>query len=82
MWVIHTWPTVLHRVLEKKEPLRKGAEDDGVSHETRRRVVRAARCGSKASLRTERPSSHHNLPEKIMPREQRQSEKVHACCMH
>ncbi len=41
MWVIHTWPTVLHRVLEKKEPLRKGAEDDGVSHETRRRVVRA-----------------------------------------
>src|SRR2546421_4483898 len=38
------WPTVLHRVLEKKEPLRKVAEDYGVSHETRRRVVRAARC--------------------------------------
>src|SRR2546421_8633661 len=53
------WPTVLHRVLEKKEPLRKVAEDDGVSHETRRRVVRAARCGSKASVRTERPRSHH-----------------------
>ena len=38
------WPTVLHRVLEKKEPLRKVADEYGVSHETIRRVVRAARC--------------------------------------
>jgi hypothetical protein len=37
------WPTVLHRVLEKKEPLRKVANDYGVSHETIRRTVRAAR---------------------------------------
>jgi hypothetical protein len=38
------WSTVLHRVLEKKEPLRKVADEYGVSHETIRRVVRAARC--------------------------------------
>ena len=55
------WPTVLHRVLEQKEPLRKVAEDDGVSHETRRRVVRAVRCASKASLRTDLPRSQHKL---------------------
>src|SRR6266566_3625315 len=61
MWVIHTWPTVLHRVLEKKEPLRKVAEDDGVSHETIRRVVRAARCSSKAGVRTDLPRSQHRF---------------------
>ena len=32
------WPTVLQRVLEKKEPLRTIANDSGVSHETIRRV--------------------------------------------
>lgn len=37
------WPTVLHRVLEKKEPLRQVAEDFGVSHETIRRKVHAVR---------------------------------------
>ena len=36
------WPTVLKRVLEKKEPLRKVAVDYGVSRETIRRMVRAA----------------------------------------
>jgi len=33
----------LKRVLEKKESLRNVADDSGVSHETIRRVVRAAR---------------------------------------
>jgi len=37
------WPTVLYLVIEKKEPLRKVADDYGVSHETIRRKVRAAR---------------------------------------
>ena len=37
------WQMVLQRVLEKKEPLRNVADDDGVSHETIRRLVRAAR---------------------------------------
>jgi hypothetical protein len=37
------WLTVLHRVFEKKEPLRKVADDFGVSHETIRRMVRAVR---------------------------------------
>ncbi len=41
---------MLHRVLEKKESLRNVADDSGVSHEAIRRVVRAARCGSKASV--------------------------------
>jgi len=36
-------PTVVHRVLEKKEPLRKVADDYGVSFETIRRMVRAVR---------------------------------------
>ena len=36
------WPTVLHRVLEHKESLRRVADDYGVSHETIRRMVRAA----------------------------------------
>ncbi|OLE50854.1 MAG: hypothetical protein AUG51_25895 [Acidobacteria bacterium 13_1_20CM_3_53_8] len=39
------WPTVLQRVLEKKESLRNVADDSGVSHERLRRLVRAARCG-------------------------------------
>ena len=33
------WPTVLHRVVEKKEPLRTVAEAYGVSHETIRRII-------------------------------------------
>src|SRR6266566_9156935 len=37
------WPMVLCRVLEKKEPLRKVADDYGVSHETIRRMVCAVR---------------------------------------
>ena len=53
------WPTVLKRVLEKKASLRHVADDSDVSQETIRRVVRAVRCGSKASVRTERPNSHH-----------------------
>ena len=36
------WPTVLHRVLEQKEPLRTVAAEYGVSHETIRRIIRAA----------------------------------------
>src|SRR5207244_12319024 len=54
------WPTVLRRVLEKKASLRNVADDSGVSQETIRRVVRAARCGYKASLRTDRPRSQHS----------------------
>jgi hypothetical protein len=37
------WPAVLHRILEKKEPLRKVEDDYGVTHETIRRLVRAVR---------------------------------------
>jgi len=44
------WPMIIHRVVEKNEPLRTVAAASGVSHETIRRVVRAARCGSKASV--------------------------------
>ena len=47
---------MLQRVLEKKESLRKVADDYGVSQETIRRVVRAARCGYKADVRTDMPS--------------------------
>jgi hypothetical protein len=36
------WPTVLHRVLEQKEPLRTVAAGYGVSHETIRRLIGAA----------------------------------------
>jgi hypothetical protein len=43
------WPTVQHRVLEDKEPLRKVADDYGVSYETVRRVVLAARKQSSTS---------------------------------
>jgi hypothetical protein len=53
------WPTVLHRGLEKKESLRNVADDSGVSQETIRRVVRAARRGYKASVRTDMPRSQH-----------------------
>jgi hypothetical protein len=37
------WPNVLRRVTENEEPLREVAEDYGVSHETVRRTVQAAR---------------------------------------
>jgi hypothetical protein len=37
------WPTVLQRVLENKESLRKVADDYGISHETIRRLIRATR---------------------------------------
>lgn len=36
------WPKVIRRVVENQEPLRKVANDYGVSYETVRRVVRAA----------------------------------------
>jgi len=36
------WPTVLHRLVEQKEPLRTVAVAYGVSHETIRRLIRAA----------------------------------------
>src|SRR6266700_7665149 len=36
------WPTLLRRVLEKKEPLRQLADESHVSHETIRRVILAA----------------------------------------
>ncbi|WP_157506384.1 hypothetical protein [Ktedonobacter racemifer] len=36
------WPTVVRRVIDNQEPLRKVAENYGVSHETIRRTVRAA----------------------------------------
>ena len=42
------WPVVLRRVVENQEPLRKVATDYGVSHETIRRTVRAARQRGKA----------------------------------
>ncbi|HZT99029.1 MAG TPA: hypothetical protein VFA10_05185 [Ktedonobacteraceae bacterium] len=37
------WPTVLRRVVENQEPLRQVARDYGVSYETIRRIIRAAR---------------------------------------
>jgi hypothetical protein len=42
------WPTVLRRVVENQEPLRKVADDYGVSYETVRRTVLAARKQGKA----------------------------------
>jgi len=33
------WPTVLHRVVKQKEPLRTVAAAYGVSHETIRRIM-------------------------------------------
>jgi len=41
------WPTVLRRVIEHQEPLRKVADDYGVSYETIRRIVLAARKQSR-----------------------------------
>ncbi|HEU5381625.1 MAG TPA: hypothetical protein VFV38_39895 [Ktedonobacteraceae bacterium] len=35
------WPSVVRRIIDNQEPLRKVAEDYGVSHETVRRTVRA-----------------------------------------
>ena len=42
------WPMVLRRVVENQEPLRRVADDYGVSYETVRRTVIAARQQSKA----------------------------------
>ena len=42
------WPTVLRRVVENQEPLRQVADDYGVSYETIRRIVIAARKQEKA----------------------------------
>ena len=42
------WPTVLRRVVENQEPLRRVADDYGVSYETVRRTVKVARQQSKA----------------------------------
>ncbi len=36
------WPSVIRRVIDNQEPLRKVAEDYGVSYETVRRVVKVA----------------------------------------
>ncbi len=36
------WPMVIHRIVEQKEPLRTVAAAYGVSHETIRRLIRAA----------------------------------------
>ena len=33
------WPLIMHRVLEDNEPLRKVADEYGVSHETIRRIM-------------------------------------------
>ncbi len=49
------WPTVLRRVLEKKEPLRQLADEYHVSHETIRRVIRAA---PKEHVQHESPLDH------------------------
>ena len=42
------WQIVLHRI-DQGEPLRKVASDYGVSYETVRRVIQAARAGMKSS---------------------------------
>ena len=42
------WQTVLHRI-DKGEPLRNVAGDYGVSYETVRRVIQAARTGMESS---------------------------------
>lgn len=36
------WPTVVRRVVDNQEPLRKVADDYGVSHETVRRTIHTA----------------------------------------
>jgi len=33
------WPMVIHRVVENDEPLRKVADEYGLSHETIRRLI-------------------------------------------
>ncbi len=76
------WPTVLHHVLEKKESLRNVADDYGVSHETIRRVVHAARCGSKASVRTDLPRSQHKSePGQVINQENRSVGKRLKSCL-
>ncbi len=42
------WPTVLRRVLDNQEPLRKVADEYGVSYETVRRTILAARKAQRA----------------------------------
>jgi len=42
------WPMVLRRVIENQEPLRRVADDYGVSYETVRRTVMVARQQSTA----------------------------------
>ncbi len=37
------WPTIVSRVIENSEPLRKMARDYYVSYESMQRVIRAAR---------------------------------------
>lgn len=41
------WPTVLRRITENQEPLRKVADDYHVSHETIRRIVHKAQKQSR-----------------------------------
>jgi hypothetical protein len=40
---VSEWPNVVRRVVENREPLRKVADDYGVSYETVRRVVKTVR---------------------------------------
>jgi Helix-turn-helix domain len=54
------WPTVLQRV-ENHESYRKVAAAYGVSRETVRGLVHAARCGSQAVFSTETPPNQHTL---------------------
>jgi translation initiation factor 2 gamma subunit (eIF-2gamma) len=42
IYPLSEWPTVLGRVLEKKEPLPQVADESHVSHETIRRVMLTA----------------------------------------
>jgi hypothetical protein len=50
------WPTVVHCVVEKKEPLRTVAVAYGVSHETIRRIIHAA-----TKERVQQETQLHNL---------------------
>jgi hypothetical protein len=50
------WPTIVHRVVEQKEPLRTVAAAYGVSHETIRRIIRAA-----TKERVQQEAQLHNL---------------------
>jgi hypothetical protein len=40
---VNQWPVVLQRVLENHESYRKVAAENGVSHETIRRLIRSCR---------------------------------------